>query len=59
MKLLRTYKQDTVTWFVFSCLFKYSDLGKLYIHKEHGQRSLNSWMRSIPSITMRTKYEDK
>ena len=59
MKLLRTYKQDTVTWFVFSWLFQYVELDKLYTHIAHGQRSIDNWMRSIPSITMRTKYEDK
>ena len=58
MKLLRSSKQDTTTWFVYSCLFQYVELDKLYIHKIHAQPTLDNWMRSIPSITMRTKYED-
>lgn len=58
MKLLKTYKQDTTTWVVYSCLFQYIKLDKLYIHKAHAQHSLDNWMRSIPAITMRTKYED-
>ena len=59
MKLLRTYKQGTTTWFTYSWLFQYVELDNVYIHKDHTHHAIESWMRSIPSITMRTKYEDK
>ena len=58
MKLLRTYKQGVSTWFIYSCLFQYVELDKVYIYEGLTQRTIDSWMRSIPSITMRTKYED-
>ena len=59
MKLLRTYKQGITTWFIYSCLFQYVELDKVYIYKDITQHTIDSWMRSIPSITMRIKYEDK
>lgn len=58
MKLLRTYKQGTTTWFICSCLFQYVELDRVYIHKDHTQHTINIWMRCIPAITMRTKYGD-
>lgn len=59
MKLLRTYKQDISTWFEYSCLFQYVEPSGLYVYKEYAQNTITNWMRSIPSITLRTKYEDK
>ena len=59
MKLLRTYKQGTSTWFTYSWLFQYVVLDNVYIHKDHMHHAIDSWMRNIPSITVRTKYEDK
>ena len=59
MKLLRTYKQGISTWFTYSWLFQYVELDNVYIHKDHTHHAIESWMRSIPSITMRIKYEDK
>ena len=58
MKLLRTYKQGTTTWFVYPCLFQYVELDKIYIYKGITQPTIDSWMRNIPTITIRTKYED-
>ena len=62
MKILNTYKQDISTWFEYYCLFQYvepSGPSGLYRYKEHGQHTITNWMRTIPSITMRVKYEDK
>ena len=58
MKLLRTYKHDTTTWFVYSCLFQYVELNKICISKGLTQHTIDYWMRIVPSISMRTKYED-
>lgn len=58
MKLLKTYKQGISTWFVYSCLFQYIYLDSLYIYKDHAQHSIDNWMQSIPTLTMRVKYEN-
>lgn len=58
MEIVNTYKQGTTTWFIYSCLFQYVELDNVYIYKGLTQHTFDSWMRSIPSITMRTKYED-
>ena len=58
MKLLRSYKQGISTWFEYYCLFQYIKITGLYIYKDHAQHTISKWMRSIPSITIRTKYEN-
>ena len=43
MKLINVYKQESVNWFGYKCVFSYSH--KLYGHRHSNELELESWIK--------------
>ena len=59
MKLINVYKQDSVNWFAYKCVFGYSR--KLSMQKYTDESELGSWIkhRHHLDITKRKPNENK
>ena len=57
MKIVNTYKHETVTWFIYKHLFELID--KLYGYKKCPESALLSWVEN-PDLTVniRNHYEN-